>query len=43
MNFVRMSMAPICMREACEQDVELMEKLLSCCTYQDFYEELGKM
>lgn len=28
--------------EACEQDVELMEKLLSCSTYQDFYEELGK-
>ena len=28
--------------EACEQDVELMEKLLSCSTYQNFYEELGK-
>ena len=28
--------------EACEQDVELMEELLSCSTYQDFYEELGK-
>ena len=24
------------------QDVELMEELLSCSTYQDFYEELGK-
>ena len=28
--------------DACEQDVELMEDLLSCSTYQDFYEELGK-
>ena len=28
--------------EAFEQDVELLEKLLSCSTYQNFYEELGK-
>ncbi len=41
MNFVRMSI-PYMYEEACEQDVELMEKLLSCSTYQNFYEELGK-
>ena len=33
---------PYMYEEACEQDVELMEDLLSCSTYQDFYEELGK-
>lgn len=33
---------PYMYEEACEQDVELMEKLLSCSTYQNFYEELGK-
>ena len=33
---------PYMYEEACEQDVELMEELLSCSTYQDFYEELGK-
>lgn len=33
---------PYMYEEACEQDVERMEKLLSCSTYQDFYEELGK-
>ena len=33
---------PYMYEDACEQDVELMEKLLSCSTYQDFYEELGK-
>ena len=33
---------PYMYEEACEQDVERMEELLSCSTYQDFYEELGK-
>lgn len=33
---------PYMYEEACGQDVELMEKLLSCSTYQNFYEELGK-
>ena len=33
---------PYMYEKACEQDVELMEKLLSCSTYPDFYEELGK-
>ncbi len=33
---------PYMYEEACEQDVELMEELLSCSTYQDFYEELGQ-
>lgn len=33
---------PYMYEEACEQDVEQMEDLLSCSTYQDFYEELGK-
>lgn len=33
---------PYMYEEACEQDAELMEKLLSCSTYQNFYEELGK-
>lgn len=33
---------PYMYEDACEQDVGLMEKLLSCSTYQDFYEELGK-
>lgn len=33
---------PYMYEEACEQDAELMEKLLSCSTYPDFYEELGK-
>ena len=33
---------PYMYEDACEQDAELMEELLSCDTYQDFYEELGK-
>lgn len=33
---------PYMYEDACEQDAELMEELLSCSTYQDFYEELGK-
>ncbi|RHR83942.1 helicase-exonuclease AddAB subunit AddA [Roseburia sp. AF15-21] len=33
---------PYMYEDACEQDAELMEELLSCDTYQAFYEELGK-
>lgn len=33
---------PYMYEDACEQDAKLMEELLSCDTYQAFYEELGK-